>query len=190
MVILRRLIIEQRHLKSLALRPPIFKPELYILWLQPRELLPVRHTIEFLRVLQYQIVRRVCVQRKPLLQSRHFRHWIYEGAIALPALVRWEGGHPQDAGARRRCGGMRQSRNVVAHIHDTVTEHGVWYQRKPRRQTVQAGAGRTTHHLTVHVRGAAVTLRVWPACGRSSRTEVVLALIIRLGCLFIHIRQI
>jgi hypothetical protein len=51
-VSLGRLPVEEGHLQPLALGPAVLEPELHVLGLEPGELLPVRHPVQLLRVLQ------------------------------------------------------------------------------------------------------------------------------------------
>ena len=75
-----------RCIHPLALCPPVLEPELYVLLLQPRELLPVGQPVELLRVPGDERVRRVRVAQEPLLQAGHLGHRVDEGPVALALL--------------------------------------------------------------------------------------------------------
>lgn len=179
-----RLIVEEGHLESFALRAPVFEPKLHVLGLEARELLAVGHAVELLGVLEDQVVRGVRVEREPLLQARYFGHRVYEGAVPLATLVRGQG--HAETGARRRRGRMRESGDVLAHVHDAVAEHGVGHQRETGRQPLQAPARRPREHLRLHVGGHAQALRQRPDRGR----RVVEAhLGVALGLLVLRVRH-
>lgn len=78
--------VVQGHLKPFAFGPAVFEPELHVLRLEPGELLPVRHTVQFVRVLGDQTVRRMCVVLEPLLQSWHFADRIDKCSVPFPTL--------------------------------------------------------------------------------------------------------
>ena len=72
MVMVRgRSSFEQGHLQTFALGPTVLKPELNVLGFKGWEFLPVGHPVEIVSIFEDEVVRRVGVDRKPLLQPRH-----------------------------------------------------------------------------------------------------------------------
>lgn len=84
---------------------------------------------------------------EPILQSRHFRHGIDKRPVSLPSLV---GQHA------RRTAGWSARRQVMRHVHYTVTEHRAGHQRESRRdgarvpRLVVLRTGRHSRVLLLH----------------------------------------
>lgn len=76
------------HPQPLALSAPVFEPELNVFGFQLRKLLAVGHAVEFLRVLEDEVVAGVGVDGEPLLQTRHLRHRVDEGPVSFAPLLR------------------------------------------------------------------------------------------------------
>lgn len=54
--------VQQRCLQTLALGSSVLEPELHILRLESRKLLPVGHPVQLVGILLNQLLRRVCVE--------------------------------------------------------------------------------------------------------------------------------
>lgn len=88
-----------RDTKAFAFRPTIFEPKLNVFRLQFGEFLPVRHPIKFFSIFEDQIVTRMSIEGKPLLQPGNFGDRVNESPVSFAAFLgntRW----PQSAGKR------------------------------------------------------------------------------------------
>ena len=79
--------VSERKFESFAFGAPVFEPELDVLRFQFGELEPVRLPVEFFRVAEDERVRRMRIQREPVLQPRHFRHRVDERTIPFAPVV-------------------------------------------------------------------------------------------------------